>query len=180
MSNRTPEIIQHFVHAEACPWVLPALAKLGPRLGRDGFCGFEKRGRFIELKHVAGFEIEPGTNAYRNGDLAFGGKRCAHGLKVRQKRKELKEGVPEGWMQTVRSSATRRFCHPAGVRAPFGPVSGGGAARHTPANILRCLRHLPRFPEETVRLHQCLRHLGRRPRAVSGGNRAQLLTGTGF
>ena len=125
MSNRTPEIIQHFVHAEACPWVLPALAKLGPRLGRDGFCGFEKRGRFIELKHVAGFEIEPGTNAYRNGDLAFGGKRCAHGLKVRQKRKELKEGVPEGWMQTVRSSATRRFCHPAGVRPPFGPVSGG-------------------------------------------------------
>ena len=121
MSSRTPEIIQHFVHAEAGPWVLPALAKLGPRLGRDGFCGFEKRGRFIELKHVAGFEIEPGTNAYRNGDLAFGGKRCAHGLKVRQKRKELKEGVPEGWMQTVRSSATPRLCHPAGVRALLGP-----------------------------------------------------------
>jgi hypothetical protein len=36
-----------------------------------------------------------------------------------------REGVPEGWMQTVRPSATPRLCHPSGVRALFGPVSGG-------------------------------------------------------
>ena len=37
-------------------------------------------------------------------------------------------------MQTARSSATRRLCHPSGVRALLGPVSGGGATRHAPAN----------------------------------------------
>ena len=38
-----------------------------------------------------------------------------------------------GGMETVGSSATPRLCHPSRVRALFAPVSGGGAARHTPA-----------------------------------------------
>jgi hypothetical protein len=71
-------------------------------------------------------------------------------------------------MQTMPLSATPRFCHPAGVRALLGPVSGGVATRHAPATgwvpsgnrtvaltrhapaiLWRCLRHLPQLPEGT-------------------------------
>jgi hypothetical protein len=36
-------------------------------------------------------------------------------------------------MQTTPLSATPRLCHPSGVRALLGPVSGGGSACHAPA-----------------------------------------------
>ena len=60
-------------------------------------------------------------------------------------------------MQTVRSSAGPRLCHPAGVRALSGPVSGGVATHRLPscdASGISC-----RFPEGTQRV--ATRHLGR-------------------
>ncbi len=81
-------------------------------------------------------------------------------------------------MQTVCCVRNAKPLSPRRGEGPFGARIRW--CLHAPANLLRCLRHIPRFPEGTGRLHQCLRLLGRGPRAVSGGNRAQLLTGTGF
>ncbi|MEY5010685.1 MAG: hypothetical protein RLZZ253_1824 [Verrucomicrobiota bacterium] len=81
-------------------------------------------------------------------------------------------------MQTVRLSATPRLCHPAGVRALFGPVSGGVATHrllsYDASGISRGSRREPEGCTNASGIS------GGAPPAVSGGSRAQLLTGTGF
>ena len=81
-----------------------------------------------------------GAVALTRHPRSAGKKRCTPGGRARGV--ECKRCV---------ASVTPRLCHPAGVRALFGPVSGGVATRHAPATLLRCLRHLPRFPPGTVR-----------------------------
>jgi hypothetical protein len=114
-------------------------------------------------KRVAGWWLF----GFLKGTKRVAGRWRSRATPGRSKKKRCTPACQGVGIQTVRPAATPRLCHPAGVRALFGPVSGGGATHRLgslrePEGCTNASGISRRFPEgtpsravvRTLRLHK--------------------------